>query len=204
MNINKYPEVQPGKKRFKTIYVAIFIWFFARAIQAAAKSDPEVKKELGKLPNNYKFRLMVNPEMSFPLFFYAKMLPNFIANTGLLLYGIQMIFEKDKEGKIKYIGADPRGKKFDMEMALTSIEAAMMVFTFRESLCTGYTHGRFVVNGDLPAAQAVMRVMDLTAVFLLPKFVAKLVVKRYPKWSEMSPLRKYRSRILTYLRLFTV
>ncbi|OHD72432.1 MAG: hypothetical protein A2W19_13895 [Spirochaetes bacterium RBG_16_49_21] len=204
MNINKYPEIQPGKKLIKRIYVAVFMWFFARAIQAAAKVDEEVKKEVETIPANFTLRLIVNPEKAFPLFFYAKMLPRFIVDKGILLYGLQMIMGKDKKGKFRYQGSDPRGKKINLSMAFTSLEAAMMVFTFRESLCTGYAHSRFVVEGDLPFAQSIMRIMDLTAVFLLPKIVAKLVVKRYPKWSEMSPLRKYLNRVLVYLRMFTV
>jgi hypothetical protein len=204
MNINKYPEMLPGKKLIKRIYLAIFMWFFGLAIQAAAKVDKEVKEQMAQLPNNFTFRLILNPESAFPLFFYAKLMPAFIIDKGLLLYGYQMIMKKDRDGKIRYIGADPRGKKFNLTIAFPNLEAAMMVFTFRESLCTAYTHSRFTVDGDLPFVQAIMRVMDLTAVLLLPKIVAKLLVKRYPKWSEMSPPRKYKNRILLYLRLFFV
>src|SRR3990172_3626153 len=170
------------------------MWFFGRAIQAAAKVDTGTKEEFEKLPKNFMFRLVVNPENAFPLFFYAKMLPRFIVERGILPCGLQMIMRKDKDGKIRYMGSDPLGKKINLNMAFVSLESAMMVFTFRESLCTGYTHSRFIVDGDLPYAQAIMRVMDITSVFLLPKIVAKLVVKRYPKWSEMSPLRKYKNR----------
>jgi aldehyde:ferredoxin oxidoreductase len=42
-----------------------------------------------------------------------------------------------------------------------------------------------------------MRILDMVAVFLLPKPLAALAVRRYPRWSA---LRKYTGRVLIYLR----
>ncbi|MBI5550292.1 MAG: hypothetical protein HY911_02205 [Desulfobacterales bacterium] len=203
MNTSRYPEIKPGQKWIKRFYLAIMLWTVGKAIPVAAKVDKEVKKEIDKLPNNFTLRLMVLPERAFPPFFYAKMLPAFVADKGLLPYGLQMILHKDKEGKLHYQGADPRGKKFDLSMAFKSLEAAMMVFTFRESSPTGYAHDRFVVEGYLPNATIFMRVLDIVQVYLLPKLIARLAVKRYPSWSEMSPLKKHINRIIIYVRAFT-
>jgi hypothetical protein len=199
MNINKYPEIQPGKKLFKRVYIAILLWTVGKAVQVAAKVDKEVKEELAKLPNNFTLRMMVAPEKAFPLFFYAKMLPAFIADKGRLLYGIQMFIHKDKDGKIVYQGADPKGKKVDLSLIFKNIEAAWLVLSFQESTATGYMHDRFIVEGDLVHACRFVRVLDIVEVFLLPKIIAKLAVKRYPKWSEMNPIRKYVKRIVIYL-----
>jgi hypothetical protein len=204
MNINKYPEILPGKKLFKRVYVAIMLWTVGKAVQVAAKIDKEVKAQIAKLPNNFTLRMMVAPEKAFPLFFYAKMLPSFVTDKGLLLYGIQMFLHKDKEGKLTYIGADPKGKKVDLSIIFTSIEAAWLVLSFQESTATAYMHGRFVVEGDLPHSLTFVRVLDIVETFLLPKIIVKLAVKRYPKWSEMSPIRKFVNRILIYLRAFTI
>lgn len=203
MDINKYPEVKPGHKRFKQYYLATMLWTVGKAIAAAAKVDREIATELQKLPNDFTLRLMIQPERAFPLFFYTKMLPGFVVDKGLLPYGLQMIVHKDKQGRIQYQGADPRGKKFDLSMSFKSLEAAMMVFTFRESTPTGFAHDRFVVEGYLPYATAFMRVLDIVQVYLLPKFIASLAIKRYPKWSEMSPFRKHINRLIIYVRAFT-
>lgn len=203
MNIERYPEIKPGRKWIKRFYLSIMLWTVGKAIPVAARVDKEIKKELDKLPNNFTLRLMILPERALGPFFYAKMLPAFVADKGLLPYGMQMIIHKDKEGRLHYQGADPRGKKFDLSMAFKSLEAAMMVFTFRESTPTGYAHDRFVVEGYLPYATAFMRVLDIVEVYLLPKPIARLAVKRYPKWSEMSPLRKHLNRIIIYVRAFT-
>ncbi|HQM42399.1 MAG TPA: hypothetical protein PLI72_01505, partial [Smithellaceae bacterium] len=66
MNINKYPQIRPGKKLFKRVYVAIMLWTVGKAIQVAAKVDKEVKEELARLPNNFTLRMMVAPEKAFP------------------------------------------------------------------------------------------------------------------------------------------
>jgi hypothetical protein len=203
MSINRYPEIKPGTKLLKRTYVAIMMWFLGRAIQAAVKIDPEVKKEFDTMPPNFTLRMMIYPEHAFPLFFYVKRLPAFVRDRGLLPCGMQMIIGKDQEGRVRYMGSDPKGEKINLHMVFKSLEAAMMVFTFRESTTTAYAHDRFMVEGDLPYALAFVRVLDIVEVYLLPKIVARLAVKRYPKWSEMSPIRKYINRVLVYVRVFT-
>lgn len=203
MDTDKFPEIKPGSKSLKRFYLATMMWTVGKAIQAAAKVDPEVKKEFEKLPADFTLRLMILPERAFPLFFYAKMLPSFVVEKGLLAYGLQLIIHKDKNGRIRYQGSDPRGKKFDLTMAFKNLEAGMMVFTFRESTPVAYAHDRFVVEGYLPYATTFIRILDIVQVYLLPKVIARLAVKRYPKWSEMSPFRKHINRIIIYVRAFT-
>ncbi|MCP4718205.1 MAG: hypothetical protein GY860_02005 [Desulfobacteraceae bacterium] len=40
-----------------------------------------------------------------------------------------------------------------------------------------------IVSGDVPQACAAVRILDIVQVYLLPKFIAKLAIKRYPRWS---------------------
>ncbi len=203
MNIGKYPEIKPGSKFLKRFYLSIMFWSVGKALPVAARVDKEIKKEFEKLPNDFTLRLMILPELALPHFFYAKMLPNFVIAKGLLPYGQQMIIQKDKEGIIRYFGSDLRGKKIDLTMAFKSLEAAMMVFTFRESTPVAYAHDRFAVEGYLPYATMFIRILDIMQVYLLPKVIAKRAVKRYPAWSEMSPLRKHINRVIIYVRAFT-
>ena len=69
---------------------------------------------------------------------------------------------------------------------------------FRSSVA--FARNRFMVDGDLVDALAIVRVLDLVEVYLLPKLIAKLAVKRYPKWSELSPVKKHLGRIVIYTR----
>ncbi len=179
MDMNKYPEIKPGKKLIKRIYVAVMLFVFGRAFQAVAGVDRQAKEEFARMPDDFMLDLCVAPN------------------------GPHMIVGKDKKGKIKYMGADPAGKKITLFMKIKNLEAAMLMFTFQESSCTATARDRLIVDGDLPVACGVLRMMDLLEVLLLPKIVAKLGVKRYPKWSQLSPFRKYSSRVLTYARIVT-
>lgn len=179
MNINMYPEIKPKGKLIKKIYVAIMLWIVGRAIQAAAKVDREVKEEFASLRDDFTVKLGVSPN------------------------GPAMIIGKDKNGVVKYMGWNSKGIKLTLDMKIKNLESAILVFTFQESTCKAFCHERFVVNGDLPDALTFMRVLNLIEVFLLPKIITSLAVKRYPKWSQLSPIRKYVGRVLIYIRAFT-
>ena len=78
--------------------------------------------------------------------------------------------------------------------------AAFRMFSFQESTATAVSRNRLTVFGETPHASAVVRVLDAVQVFLLPKPVARLAVKRYPQW----PLkRKWTGRLMIYLRTLT-
>ncbi|MBN2077767.1 MAG: hypothetical protein JW838_02295 [Spirochaetes bacterium] len=204
MNINKYPEHKPGKALISRLYVAIMLWIVGRAIQAAAKMDKDVKREFSELPDNFLMSLGILPEEVFPPNYLASIMPSFITERGILPLGLNMIIGKDKKGKVRYMGSNPHGKKITLQMGIKNLQAAMLVFTFRESTTTAFAHDRFIVNGDLVQGLAVVRILNIIEVYLLPKIITKLAVKRYPKWSEMSPLRKHLLRIMIYIRAFTV
>ena len=177
INYNNYPELKPGKKIIKRIYVATMLFVFGRAFQAASRVDRGAKEEFARMPADFVLDFCVVPN------------------------GPHMIVGKDDKGRIKYMGWNPAGKKVTLSMRIKNMEAAMRMFTFFESSCVATSRDRLIVDGDLPVACGVLHVMDLLEILLLPKFAAKLGIKRYPKWSQLSPLRKWTSRLLTYVRL---
>jgi hypothetical protein len=71
----------------------------------------------------------------------------------------------------------------DLEMTLKSMKHLFVLFTFRESTPTANSRDRMIVSGDVPQACAVVRILDIVQVYLLPKPLAKLAIKRYPQWS---------------------
>lgn len=172
-----YPEIPSGKKPLKRMYVSLLLFIFGRAFQAVAKVDPFAKEEFDSMPSDFMLDLCVAPN------------------------GPHMIVGKDKSGKIRYYGWNPKGKMITLSMKIKSLEAAILMFTFQESSCVATARDRLIVEGDLPVASGVLRIMDLLEVLLLPKFIAKLGVKRYPNRNRMSLARKIRSRILTYIRV---
>jgi hypothetical protein len=171
--MKNFREVAAGKNSLKKDYVAIMLWFVGKAIQAASSVDKDVKKEFEQLPDYFTFSLGVMPD------------------------GPHMVVGKTRKGIVQYIGWDPEGRHIDLKMKIKNIEAAMLLFTFQESTALASARNRLIVDGEVPHACAVVRILDTVEVYLLPKIIAKLAVKRYPVWS---PGRKYLGRVMVYIR----
>jgi hypothetical protein len=154
-----YLEIPPGRQRLKKIYLTPMLWFFGRAIQAAAQVDQAVKSEFSAMPDQYTFCL------------------------GAFPTGPYMVVGKDAKGRVRYMGSSVTNHTIHLSLMFKSITHLFLAFTFQESTPVVNARDRLFVNGDVPQACAVMRIMDMIQVFLLPKPLAKLAVKRYPKWS---------------------
>jgi aldehyde:ferredoxin oxidoreductase len=163
----------PGGKWAKRSYISIMLWFVGRAMQAAAKVDKGVKKEFEAIPKGFRFSLGVSPR------------------------GPAMVMEKTTAGRVKYVGSKPGGKPVDLQLKIKHLEGAILLFTFQESTAVAVARDRLVVEGDVPHACTVVRILDMVEVLLLPKIVAELAVKRYPAWS---PVRKHLGRCMVYVR----
>lgn len=167
----KIKSVKPGRKFFKELYVKMMLFVVGRAISAAAAVDPGIKKEFEKLPGNFSFSLGV-------------------AGTDL-----SMKVVKDKNGAVKYAGRLKTGENPALKLELKSLEAAMMLFTFRESTATSLSRDRITADGNIPEACAVVRILNIVEIYLLPKVIAELAVKRY-----VSPENKHKNRVEIYLK----
>jgi hypothetical protein len=106
-----------------------------------------------------------------------------------------MIVGKNKDGNVKYMGGNPEGKQIDLRIQIKNLEAALLLFTFQESTCVSICRDRLIVDGDLHTACALVRILNIVEIYLLPKIIAKLAVKRY-----RSPHFKHINRIQIYLR----
>ncbi len=165
--------VVPGEKWPKRLYLSVMLWFVGRAMQAAARVDEGVKKEFETLPEGFRFSLEVAPK------------------------GPAMVMEKTGKGRVRYVGSRSGGKPLDLKIKIKHLEGAILLFTFQESTAIAAARDRLVVEGDVPSACTVVRILDMVEVLLLPRMVARLAVKRYPAWP---PLRKYWGRVLVYVR----
>jgi hypothetical protein len=153
-----YREVSPGRSHFKKAYLSINLWFMGRAIQGASRVDGQVRRELGGLPQNFTFALGVVPR------------------------GPYMVIRKRGKDGARYIGRKIDAQQVDLTMTFKHLEAAFQTFTFRENTPTSFARDRFVVDGEVAYACPVARILDIVQIYLLPKPIAKLAVKRYPRW----------------------
>jgi hypothetical protein len=166
-------EVHAGRKPFQRAYVGIFLWFTGRAIQAAAKVDEQIRKEFDNLPDDFTFSL------------------------GCLPNGPWMVIGKEN-GTVKYLGGNPQGRHLHVRLAIKNVDAAFLILSFQESPALATTRNRLITDGEVPYALAVQRVLDIVEIYLLPRIIASLAVKRYPSWWSMG--RKLRGRIGVYTR----
>lgn len=166
-------EIRAGGKPLKKAYVGIFLWFTGRAIQAAAKVDKEVKKEFDALPDDFTFAL------------------------GCLPNGPWMVVGKEK-GRVKYFGGNLNIRPVQLRLVIKSIDAAFLILSFQESTALATTRNRLMTDGEVPYALSVIRILDIVEVYLLPKLIASLAVKRYPSWWSFG--RKLGGRIGVYTR----
>jgi aldehyde:ferredoxin oxidoreductase len=171
--LDHFKMISPGGKRIKRLYLSIMLWFVGRAIQAAARVDRQVRAEFNAMPDGFTFAVDVAPS------------------------GPAMVVGKDKTGRVKYLGATTIHRIIDLRMTIKNIEAAMLLFTFQEPTVVAVARDRLIVDGDISAACAVVRILDMVEVFLLPKMLASLAVRRYPQWSL---LKKLKGRVMIYLR----
>lgn len=152
-------EIQPGRKVFQRLFLGIMLWFVGRAAQAAGRVDPEVKKEFDAMPEHFTFSLGAFPS------------------------GPYMVVGKGPDGRARYFGADILRHPPDLEMTLKSMTHLFLLLTFRESTPVSSARDRLAVSGDIPQACAAVRILNIVQVYLLPRFLAKMAIKRYPRWS---------------------
>jgi hypothetical protein len=153
-----YRETVPGRSYLKRAYLGLNLWFMGRAIQAASRVDERVKRELRTLPDHFTFALGVMPA------------------------GPHFIVQKADKDSARYMGRQIDAQPVDLKMEFKHLEAGILTFTFRENTPVATARDRLVVNGEFAYACAVVRILDIVQVHLLPKVIARLAVKRYPRW----------------------
>ena len=157
MELN-YREVTPSRSLLKRTYLSINLWFMGRAIQAASRVDSRVRREFRSLPDNFTFALGVMPD------------------------GPYMVVRKKGPDGARYLGRRIEAQPVDLTMAFKHLEGGLLTFTFRENTPVATARDRLVVDGEVANACAVVRILDIVQIYLLPKPIARLAVKRYPRW----------------------
>lgn len=168
-----YREIKPGRKLFKRAYLILMLWFMGRAVQAASRVDPQIMNELAELPTDFSFAL------------------------GVVGRGPYMVVEKCAEGSFRYRGHRIDQAEVDLIMAFKHLESGFMTFSFQENTPVAAARDRLVVDGEAAHACAVVRILDRVQVYLLPKMIASLAVKRYPRWPFTT---KWLNRVRIYWR----
>jgi hypothetical protein len=166
-------EVRPRTRRLRRWYLAAMLRFVGRAIQAVSRVDAEARGEVARLPEGFTFSLGVAPS------------------------GPCLVVAKDPRGRLAYLGSDPGGRKIDLQQNFKHPAAALLLFTFRESTAAAVARDRMSGSGELLHAATMGRILDIVNVYLLPRFLARRALKRYPAWP---PGRRIFGRMRVYWR----
>lgn len=168
-----YREIKPGRKPFKRAYLTLMLWFMGRAVQAASRIDRAIINEVAELPTDFVFAL------------------------GVCGRGPHMVVGKHADGPLRYRGHRIDRVEVDLNLEFKHLESGFMTFSFQESTPVAAARDRLVVDGEVAHACAVVRILDRVQVYLLPKPLAKLAVKRYPRWPFLT---KWCNRVRIYWR----
>ena len=162
--MTSFTERTPGRRYLvrrylQKTYLRLMLRVMGRAVQAAARVDRAVAKEFSAMPHGYAFSLGAYP------------------------FGPHMVVGKDDKGKVRYLGRRPEKQPVHLQIMLKSLGHLFALLTLQESLPAAHARSRLFITGDLPRACAATRILEMVQVYLLPKPLAKLAVKRYPRWS---------------------
>ena len=168
-----YREIKPGRKTVKRVYLAVMLWFMGRAVQAASRVDKTIMAEVRELPPGLRMAL------------------------GVRNRGPFMVLGKNGPTSLRFLGSRIADDALDLKLAFKYLESGFMTFTFQENTASAAAHDRLTVEGDMAYLCALVRILDRVQVYLLPRPLAKLAVKRYPHWPLM---KTWTNRVRIYWR----
>jgi hypothetical protein len=151
--------------RFQVIYVNIMIWLIGRLLEAASQVDKKIQDEIKALPESFAFSM------------------------GVLPNGPDFAVQLQADGAL-YCSRKNDTMAVALTISFKHVKHAFLILSFQESTARSFANDRMLLDGELDLAMIIVRCLDRMEVLVLPKFVAKRAVKRYPPISlwEKIPL----------------
>lgn len=147
-------SIAPGGRPLTRLFLSVTLSLVGRAIQAAYGIDGEVKQEFDELPDDFNFALGIEPA------------------------GPHLIIGKDARGRPRFLGGKINGLEIDLSLKLKNLTAGVLLFTFKESAAMALVRKRLVVEGQMSAACAVLRILNKVEDYLLPADFARRAGQR--------------------------
>lgn len=141
--------------------------FFAlpRLIMATSYSLESARKEAEKLPQGLKFSMDIVQE-----------------NKG---FGIEVkeggFFALVKSSNFRKFKRDVNLVNFDIKIKFKHKNYAFLVLAFVEGTAEAFAKARMIADGSLPHSLIMIRILNDLEANILPKFIAKKILKQYPQ-----------------------
>lgn len=154
-------------------YVKVMMDIIARGLVSASQVDTEIRQELAGFPVNFTFSMKVFPN------------------------GAQFIAQVQPDQSLKLL--NKINQKPDLSIIFKHVNHAFLVFSFQESTAQAFANDRMIADGDLAYAIRLVRCLNQLEALILPKALAKLAVKAYPK--QLKTKAKLQTASQIYLKL---
>lgn len=138
----------------KRIYIAVMMGIVARGMAIASRIDADTQRELTRLPTGTTIAMRVYPRG--PACFLQR------SETGL-----------------HYLGGRCSCAP-DVEIVFKHLQHAWLLYSFQEDTPTAFARNRMVLNGEVAHAAVFNRCLARLLVLILPRWIARRAVKRYP------------------------
>ena len=126
-----------------------------RALSAISRVDEEAIEEIKGLPANYIIEMVVVPGG-----------PGFKVKTV---------------GDGTLVVANKESRRPDLSIKFKHLKHAFSVLSFQEGTAEAFTKDRMIADGELSNSIRLVRILNKLESIILPKFIAKRAVKRYPE-----------------------
>jgi hypothetical protein len=136
-------------------YVALMMAVIGRSLVAITRVDPKARSELAPLAAGFVFRMTVLPD------------------------GPAFAVERTADGVFALVKDSTR--RADLTVIFKHLRHAFLVFSFQEGTARAFANDRMFVDGQVAVAVRIVRVLDRMEAVILPKFVARRALKRYPR-----------------------
>lgn len=161
------------------LYVAVMLWVVGRALVATSRVDAGVRAELAHLPAGYQIQMVVMPG------------------------GPGFVVECVGDGTLQRTRR-PKARP-DLSIRFKHVAHAFLVLSFQEGTARAFANDRMVADGDVSHAIVLVRCLNTMEALILPRWIARRAVKRYPRlpWLEkMGKALRIYARFASNLLLF--
>lgn len=143
----------------------IMIWFIGRLLEAASEVDKKIQEEIKALSTGFAFSMDVLPS------------------------GPAFTMQKQADGTL-YCSRKNDTIPAALTISFKHVKHAFLILSFQESTARSFANDRMLLDGEINLAMIIVRCLDRMEILVLPKFIAKRAVKRYPPISlwEKIPL----------------
>ncbi|MBF7683370.1 hypothetical protein I2F27_08535 [Acinetobacter sp. B5B] len=143
------------KPTMQIAYVKTMMQIIGRGLVTANEVDTEIRQEFAALPVGFTLSMNVFPK------------------------GPSFTLQVQENKQLKLLSQSIQ--KPDLTITFKHLSYAYMVLSFQESTAQAFANDRMIANGDLSHAVRLVRCLNKMEAIILPKTVARLAVKEYPK-----------------------